>query len=182
MLHFLKKQGLILIAGLCAIRAAGGDAPALTEHNVKALCLLNFAKYVEWPESAFDNPAAPMVIGMVGESKVSGALEQEAGGRKIGERPFVIRPVRANEDLAGCHIVFVAGSEKGRVPELIQSLGARPILTVGETDDFRKHGGVIALVKKDGKVRFNINLAAARQANLQISSKLLALADDVSGK
>ena len=58
----------------------------------------------------------------------------------------------------------------------------RPVLTVGETDQFMEQGGVINFVKKEGKVRLEINLDAARQAKLEISSKLLNVADVVKGK
>jgi hypothetical protein len=55
------------------------------------------------------------------------------------------------------------------------------VLTVGETELFTARGGAINFVMKDGKVRLEINLAAAQQANLQISSKLLSVADVVKG-
>jgi len=44
-----------------------------------------------------------------------------------------------------------------------------------------ENGGMINFVMKDGKVRLEINLAAAQQANLLISSKLLSVADVVKG-
>jgi hypothetical protein len=56
------------------------------------------------------------------------------------------------------------------------------VLTVGESDQFTDQGGVINFVEKQGKIRLEINLAAARLANLQISSKLLSVADSVKGK
>ena len=41
---------------------------------------------------------------------------------------------------------------------------------------------MIDFVKKEGKIRLEMNLAAARQANLEMSSKLLAVADAGKGK
>lgn len=55
------------------------------------------------------------------------------------------------------------------------------VLTVGETDQFAAHGGVIQLILRDKQVRFEINVDAASQEGLKISSKLLALARIVSG-
>jgi len=51
-----------------------------------------------------------------------------------------------------------------------------PILTVGETPGFAERGGVIRLVLEDNKVRFEVNVDAAHQAGLTISSRLLTLA------
>ena len=51
-----------------------------------------------------------------------------------------------------------------------------PILTIGETPGFAARGGIINLTLEDNKVRFEVNIGAAKQANLNISSRLLALA------
>ena len=85
-------------------------------------------------------------------------------------------------DFAKCQVIFVGASDKKRVKEILDSLKKLPVLTVGESDAFAEQGGMITLVKKDGKVRFDVDLAAMREAGLQISSKVLGLADKVSGK
>ena len=53
------------------------------------------------------------------------------------------------------------------------------VLTVGETQEFTADGGVINFKLKDGKVRFEIDVDAAGQEHLRISSKLLSLAQIV---
>ena len=53
---------------------------------------------------------------------------------------------------------------------------------MGETENFLPQGGIINFAKKEGKVRLEIDLDAARRASLQVSSKLLAVADSVRGK
>jgi hypothetical protein len=52
----------------------------------------------------------------------------------------------------------------------------KSILTVGETEMFTRQGGIINFITVDNKVRYEINLDAARRADLDISSKLLRLA------
>ena len=47
---------------------------------------------------------------------------------------------------------------------------------MGETDSFAREGGIIAFVESENNVQLEINLAAAEQARLKISSKLLSLA------
>jgi hypothetical protein len=59
---------------------------------------------------------------------------------------------------------------------------ALPILTVGEDAVFAQNGGIINFVLKNGNVRLEIDLAAARKAGLAISSRLLAVADVVKGR
>src|SRR6185436_3590774 len=68
--------------------AAGG--PSLTEYQVKSLFLLNFSKYVDWPPAAFDAAAAPIVIGLLGETNLGEALQSAVAGKIIGGRRVVI--------------------------------------------------------------------------------------------
>ena len=51
-----------------------------------------------------------------------------------------------------------------------------PILTIGETPTFARRGGIINFIVVDDKVRFEVNVEAAKQADINISSRLLALA------
>ena len=50
------------------------------------------------------------------------------------------------------------------------------MLTVSDMEGFAEAGGVIGLMKTDEKIRFEINLLAAKEAGLVISSRLLSLA------
>ncbi|MEY2428936.1 MAG: hypothetical protein QOJ40_1821 [Verrucomicrobiota bacterium] len=174
---------LLTLFGLLAgsNRGFGGET-SLNEYQVKSLFLLHFAKYVDWPADAFEAANAPIVIGVVGEGKFGGELAKTVEGKNVDGRPILIRQIQTPEELDKCHILFIRASEKMGLAEILGRLKTRPVLTVGEADHFLEQGGVINFVKKEGKVRLEINLDAARQANLQISSKLLNVADVVKGK
>jgi hypothetical protein len=181
-----KAIALVALFGLLAgpNRGFGGET-SLNEYQVKSLFLLHFAKYVDWPADAFEGANAPIVIGMIGgtgEGKFGRELAKTVEGKTVDGRPLLIRQIQTPEDCDKCHILFIRTSEKTEMAEILVRLKSRPVLTVGETDHFMEQGGVINFLKKEGKVRLEINLDAARQANLQISSKLLNVADVVKGK
>ena len=52
-------------------------------------------------------------------------------------------------------------------------------MTVGDTDTFTAEGGIINFKIEGGTVHLQINLEAARRQQLQISAKLLSLAEIV---
>jgi hypothetical protein len=87
----------------------------------------------------------------------------------------------SDSDLNGCQILFISDSESSRMGGILDKAGALPILTVGEDEQFSKNNGIINFVLKNGKVRLEIDLAAAKKTGLIISSKLLAVADVVKG-
>ena len=61
--------------------------------------------------------------------------------------------------------------------EILAALKGRNILTVSDIDDFTKDGGIIRFVTENNKIRFKINMEAAKTANLRLSSKLLSAAE-----
>jgi hypothetical protein len=50
------------------------------------------------------------------------------------------------------------------------------VLLVGETPDFARRGGTITFTIEDERVRFEINVEAARRARLNVSATLLNVA------
>jgi hypothetical protein len=167
---------LVVLGGLITAKAAESPLP---EYQVKALFLFNFAKYVEWPAEAFPSPNSPIILGIVGEDKFGSNLKKAVEGKTINGRAIVIRQIEKERDLLSCRILFVSDSEKVRWPELRTLINTRPILTVSEIEEFAQQGGAIGFIKKDNRIRLEIDLAAAGRAGLQLSSKLLSVADMV---
>ena len=180
---FARAMALLGLTVCLLVTDSGfaGESPA-TEYQVKALFLFNFAKYVDWPAAAFTNAAVPITIGVIGTDPFGDYLQNAVVGKTINGRPFIIQHLAADADLSGCQILFVSDSEVSRIGGILDKAGALPILTVGEDEEFAQKNGIINFVLKDGKVRLEINLAAARKAGLTMSSKLLAVADLVKGK
>ncbi len=145
------------------------------EYQVKAAFLLNFTQFVSWPQTAFANSNAPLVIGVLGDDPFGTALEQTLGDESLQAHKISIKRSRHIEDLEDCQLLFVSNSENARVGEILAKLGGRPALTVSDIAGFARHGGVINFYRADNKLRFEINPEAARQGGLQISSQLLEL-------
>ena len=169
----------MLFALACRANAA---EIAVSEFQVKALFLFNFAKYVEWPADTFPSPASPLVIGIAGESRITAEAQKVVANRNIDGHPIVVRQLEKDHGPEFCHILFINSSEKTRFPDLLDQLKAKSVLTVSDIARFAQEGGVIGFVKKDDRIRLEINLAAAQRAHLQLSSKLLSVADTVRGQ
>ncbi len=77
---------------------------------------------------------------------------------------------------AGCPVVFVSASEARRTAPPLRSRHSATVLTVGETDDFTRLGGIVRFLVAGEHVHLEINITAAKSAGLSISAKLLRLA------
>ena len=146
--------------------------------EVKAAFLYNFARFIEWPETAFDAPEDPFVLGVLGDDPFGGVLGKIIGHEMLGKRRIEIRHWDRAHEVEGCHLLFVNPA----LPDRLTSLAGLPpegLLTVGDGEGFVESGGVIGLVVEQNRVRFKVNLASAERAGLQMSSKLLNLAREV---
>jgi hypothetical protein len=183
-LNILRKAiGLLTLAvSLVATeRSLGADA-AYTEYQVKALFLYNFSKYVDWPASTFSQTDTPITIGVLGENKFGHDLEKAVAGKTVGGRKIVVQMVGMEADWSKCNILFISSSENRHLVEILDKVKTLPVLTVGESSQFVQDGGIINFMKKADTVRLEVDLNAAQLAKLQISSKLLKVADTIHGK
>jgi hypothetical protein len=168
----MAVAAFLFLPGTPSRAVAGG---ANLEYQVKAVFLFNFAKFVDWPGSAFSGPDAPIVIGVVGQSPFGDSLETAIKGETVKGRKLVLRQLSDGSDLTNCHILFISRSERDRIPRLLAKLGTAPVLTVADSEGFTDRGGMINFVLQDKNIRFEIDPEAAERAGLKISARLLKL-------
>jgi YfiR/HmsC-like len=170
----------ILLAGaMLNAQSTSGSS----EYLIKAGFIYNFANLVQWPSTSFAQSDSPITIVILGEDHFGTTLDHVLEGKKVNSRSFVIKRARSLSELQRalgpqkeCQILYVSSSEMPHLSEAIQILKGAPVLTIGETPGFARSGGIINLILEDNKVRFEVNVQAAKEADLNISSRLLALA------
>ena len=166
----------IVILPSLGLQAHAQDSSVSSEYLIKAGFIYNFANLVQWPANAFAQPDSPIVIGILGEDPFGAVLDRVLAGKRVNGRVFLVKRLKSVVDLKECHILFVSSSEIAHLAEAIHLVKGMPILTIGEIPGFAKRGGIINLILEDNKVRFEVNVEAAKEADLTISSRLLALA------
>jgi len=198
----MKAKTYILILSALAlfvmpIAAQGGVNSAQSrEYQIKAAFLYNFIKFVDWPKEKMPDNDDPIIIGIIGKSPFGKAFEP-LKAKKIKGRSVVVKRFKGFEELKKssekdktelgrkiealrkCHLLFICSSEKKNLSEIINSVKNHSVLTVGDTKGFLESGGVVNFIMEEKKIRFEINLTAARQAKLKIRSRLLRLAKRV---
>jgi len=177
----MRRLRLLITVAMVILPSLGFDAHAQesavsSEYLIKAGFIYNFANLVQWPSTAFTQPDSPIVIGILGEDPFGTVLDRVLAGKKVNGRIFLVKRLKSASDLRECHIVFVSSSEMAHLGEAIHLVKGMPILTIGEIPGFAKRGGIINLFLEDNKVHFEVNVEAAKEADLNISSRLLALA------
>jgi hypothetical protein len=173
------------LLSICALLTLLGvpvrAAEPLSEYRVKAVFLFNFAQFVEWPPAAPETSAKPFVIGILGKDPFGSDLDAVVRGETVAQRPLVVERYHSVADLQDCNILYIARTEIGHLPQILSALKGRSILTVSDADSGDQSGVMIRLVNQNNRIRLQIDVGAAKAANLTISSKLLRPAEIVGG-
>jgi hypothetical protein len=167
------------LAGLAIL---GAQTAPSNEYQLKAVFLFNFTQFVEWPREAFVDPDEPLIIGVLGADPFGPYLDQTVQGEKINGRAIEVRRYRSVAEIQACHVLFISQSETPRMRDILSRLRTRSILTVGDSDNFAQHGGIIRFYTDKGRIKLRVNLDSAKEARLTISSKLLRAADTIPKK
>jgi hypothetical protein len=172
---------LMAAAALLASAQLSRGQGAVEEYQLKAAFLFNFTRYVNWPEAPPSAADEPFVIGVLGDDPFGHWLEEAVSGREVGGRRAVARRYARPEDARECRVLFVAVRDPAGLERAIGVVANRPVLTVGEGDAFLEAGGMISFATEGRRVRFDVNLPAAKRAGLAPGSQLLKLARTVKG-
>jgi len=173
----------VLLAVLCGVLAVlalgdrGGAQAQMEEHEAKAAFVLKLVNFVEWPSSG----QTSLVIGTVGADETSDALTKLANGKSVNGKSVVVRRLAPDADLKGVDVLYIGSSQAKNIGSLLDHARGSNVLTIGESDGFGQHGGIVNLLVSDGRIKFEVNPHAAEKAHLQISSRLLSLATIVNG-
>ncbi len=179
----LRKSGFCLLPILLLLFGTLiGRGATVSETEVKAAFLYNFAKFVEWPAEAFSSETAPIQLAILGDEDVTAKLKTLLSDKKAHGRSFEVKRIINPQDAKTCQMVYVTSAENRRAFQVLEATRKLPVLTIGESDQFLDLGGMINFVFEDTQLRFEINSEAAERVKLEISSKLLRLAKKRSPK
>jgi YfiR/HmsC-like len=148
------------------------------EYRLKAMYLGRIPNFVEWPPSA---AAAHKAFQMctVGYYPFGTRLASEVESVTVGGRKIELHMLGRGQELGGCEMVFFDSSEEKYYRKALETLKGKSVLTVGESERFLEAGGMVALNFENDKLQMEVNLGAARKANLKLDARLLAMAKRV---
>lgn len=163
----------ILIAAVFLF--GGALAAAAPEYEVKAAFIYNFTRFIQWPADSGE-PGDVLNLCVLGRDPFGDKLD-DLEGREVRGRTLKIRRPAGIDERDDCAIVYISPSHSGDYPRLLDTLSRdRGVLSVSDIQGFAENGGVIEMYLENSRVRFAINVDAARQAGLEMSSQLLRLA------
>lgn len=168
------RQWLVVLLLACT---HGVPAAELSfEYQLKAGFLFNFARFVEWPEAVLP-PEAPLRLGVVSTDEIFAGISGAFDGKEVGGHTIMVERITQESATTNPpHMLFV---QRGENTDWIAEVADLPVLIIGETPGFATSGGTIGFVFRGDRLRFQVNIAAANRAKLQLSSQLANYAEIV---
>lgn len=177
--HVFRKASILALA--CCLMLGTplyvrSQSDETAGYPLKLAFLYRIAQFTDWPPDAFRDANAPVVMCVAGEDPFNPDLENELRHRTINSHPVEITRVKIGGNFKECHVVFIPAAAGKQTQSIVRSLKSSGILTVGESKGFVECGGIVNFIIQKNKLTFEINLNAAQEGPLRLSSKILALA------
>jgi len=141
------------------------------ERAVRAAFVFNLTKYVSWPVTR-----DRLVIGVVGPEQIGSMLKQVLDGKVSDGRRITVIMHSPDAELSECDVLYVSGVPLPTVRSVLNRAANRAVLTVGDSEQFVRTGGMVGLVRSGDQMEIEVNLPALRGRQLDMSSRLLKLA------
>lgn len=168
---------IIFVLIMAAISAKVYGYSAAEEYEIKAAFLYNLGNYLKFPTSVLSesDPDQNFFICILGRDPFQQNIDSAAEDEKIQGHPVKIKRLQRIQEVDGCHLLFISDSERSRLKMLFQTLARRPILTVGDTDDFIEQGGMLKFYNDNNKIRLALDLEKVRAVDIKPSANLLKI-------
>jgi hypothetical protein len=164
---------------LLAPAARAADPPSLKEFELKAAYVYNFIKFTGWPNGAFADESAPIVVGVMADERTGAALMKLVKGHPVNHRDVIVRMLSRRDEFPALHVLYVDNTHEAALRSIAPLFAKPGLLTVGESEQFTELGGAIRLLVEGDRLQFEISAAAAQRVGLSLSSQLLMLAKSV---
>lgn len=149
--------------------------PVPSEGAIKVAFVFNFLKFIQWPAGAFGDTTEAVSVCVRGGSDLDGPLDA-LKNKLVQDRPIQVHRVAAGGASGRCHVVYF-----GAQPVSPGELGQKHTVTIGDAPHFAEAGGIVNFFREGERLRFEVNIEAARRAEVQFSADMLRLARIVDG-
>lgn len=173
----------LFISALLAFTVPATEAEQYpNEYQEKATYLYQITQFINWPKLKRTN--TPIHFCVFGKDPFRGALD-DIHLRKVKGRELQISYINQDFQIAHCNILFVQQKIAADFIQKHHSLIIKNnILTIGESKEFAQNGGIIGLRLIglrliDKKPRIEINLQAAKDANIKVDANLIEIASHI---
>ncbi len=153
------------------------------EYRVKVGFIYNFAKFIEWPKEETGKDSNSILICIVPDTQETDVFFS-LRNKSIGNKRIEVKKHKdvREKDVEHCQILFLDSKDEAFIKESLLIVKYRSILTIGHMKGFTQAGGIINFFTEENRLRFEVNLDAAKRARIKLGSQILMSAEIIKEK
>jgi YfiR/HmsC-like len=148
---------------------------SMDEQAVLAALALNIVRYTTWPAEAQDQKNSTIDFCVVGDNVAQESFSS-IDNKPVGDKTIHIIFLSRLRNYQQCRVLYISELKQNYLLQVFSEIQKKPILTIGESYEFAKNGGMVGLENVDGKITMHVNLTPIHETKLNISARLLKLA------
>lgn len=180
MIHIMKYsirayyKSLFFLMMLVCVSCFGASSQH-SRNSLKVAYLYNIAKFTQWPADTWKNPSDPFHFCSYGADDSKEDL-QTLLHKKVGGHPIELLFPKKEDDFQLCNAFYIVTDERNRYRYLLSLINQETVLTISDDSPFFDHGGLMNLVEREKRLRFEVSTEQLENSQLKLSSKLMKLA------
>jgi hypothetical protein len=151
------------------------SAAPIQEYELKTAFLYNFVLFTQWQNETAADSSPYLTVCTIGQDPFGPVLEQ-LQGRKIREKRLLLKREISLDQVRDCHLLYISANEPENLARIREQLQDASVLTVSDLNPASTERTIINMSIDNKRLVFDIDMMAAKQARLVMSSKLLRLA------
>jgi len=155
---------IVLFSMAFSVLAQTIIAPTKEEYDHKAKIISYLIKNVGWPATSF--PKNSFNLCLLGEFPFIGSIKKLDGSviNKLKVKVSSISNLNINNNQ--CQLIYIAQSEEKNLPKIIKKFFAKPILLLGDMENFAKQGGSMNFTSVNGTPAIIVNTESLNNSHL----------------
>ncbi len=167
----------IFLAVLLVLFSWHGTVLAQQQPKVRAIFLLQFARYTSWPK---DDNAQDFVMTVIGSEDVANELRQLTKGKAVQGRPIEVVESDEPRNLPKSDVIYLDAQYADMTKSVIGSQYGRRMLLVGGEGGMCDKGAQVSLIGEGDKVNFEWSKRNIEKAGIRINPKVLNMGQELN--
>ncbi len=159
----------ILLCMLYLPCVAASNHTMADDANLKAALIYRFVQFTAWPEGQPDR----LQYCILGDDAVFHAMQVI-----LSDNDAQVSMLKPGETADTCDVLYIAANTAAKA-EIPTISNGKTLLTIAENAYIFRQGMVIGFITEPKRLSFRVNLQAAKQQGLTLSSQMLKLAKEI---
>ncbi len=142
-----------------------------SEDKLQVVIIGKVSKFIKWQDKENDKFTITVLDNPYGD-----LFNTIFDDKKIKKKEIDIIYIDSINKLSDSDVLYIPNSQAKTLPEILEKIKNKNILTVSNIRGFAEKGGIIQIYFVSQKVKLKINLDVANEEKLKISSSLLRIA------